>query len=222
MNVYLEIGEKRTFAAAIDWPGWCRSGKDAQLALEALAAYGSRYAAVLSATHLDFQAPVSSEEFNVVERIVGNATTDFGAPGKIPVVDNDSVDDLQVKRLRELLKACWQTFDCIANFAAGKDLRKGPRGGGRDLESIIHHVIDADVAYIRKVGWNFKIESNYEWKVEFPRTRQAVFQALESAAHGELSAAGPRGGKLWLPRYFVRRVAWHVLDHAWEIEDRLN
>ncbi len=22
-------------------------------------------------------------------------------------------------------------------------------------------------------------------------------------------------------RYFVRRTAWHVLDHLWEIEDRL-
>ena len=31
---------------------------------------------------------------------------------------------------------------------------------------------------------------------------------------------GPRGGKRWLPRYFVRRVGWHVLDHALEIEDR--
>jgi hypothetical protein len=26
--------------------------------------------------------------------------------------------------------------------------------------------------------------------------------------------------KLWSPRYFVRRSAWHALDHAWEIEDR--
>jgi hypothetical protein len=32
----------------------------------------------------------------------------------------------------------------------------------------------------------------------------------------------PRSGKLWTPRYFVRRTAWHALDHAWEIEDRLQ
>jgi hypothetical protein len=25
----------------------------------------------------------------------------------------------------------------------------------------------------------------------------------------------------WPPRYVVRRAAWHVLDHAWEIEDRI-
>jgi hypothetical protein len=22
------------------------------------------------------------------------------------------------------------------------------------------------------------------------------------------------------PRYAIRRIAWHVLDHAWEIEDK--
>ena len=32
--------------------------------------------------------------------------------------------------------------------------------------------------------------------------------------------SGPRGGKIWSPRFFVRYVAWHTLDHAWEIEDR--
>ena len=56
---------------------------------------------------------------------------------------------------------------------------------------------------------------------ELDRTRQAVLDALAAAAHGEVPARGPRGGVIWTPRYFVRRVAWHVLDHAWEIEDRV-
>jgi lambda repressor-like predicted transcriptional regulator len=25
---------------------------------------------------------------------------------------------------------------------------------------------------------------------------------------------------IWPPRYAVRRGVWHVLDHAWEIEDK--
>jgi hypothetical protein len=37
--------------------------------------------------------------------------------------------------------------------------------------------------------------------------------------------ASPNGGtppvpKGWPPRYAARRIAWHALDHAWEIEDR--
>jgi len=38
--VYLESGSRRTFAGAIDWPGWCRSGRDEASALEALLSYG--------------------------------------------------------------------------------------------------------------------------------------------------------------------------------------
>ena len=27
-------------------------------------------------------------------------------------------------------------------------------------------------------------------------------------------------GSSWMPAYFLRRAAWHVLDHAWEIQDK--
>ena len=39
---------------------------------------------------------------------------------------------------------------------------------------------------------------------------------LERASDG----TPPDGGK-WPPRYAARRIAWHALDHAWEIEDRV-
>lgn len=52
------------------------------------------------------------------------------------------------------------------------------------------------------------------------RTRAAIRAALVAAARGELPERGPRGGAIWTPRYYVRRAAWHTLDHAWEIEDR--
>ena len=51
--------------------------------------------------------------------------------------------------------------------------------------------------------------------------RKTILTTLKTAARGEIEAYGPRGGKRWSPRYFVRRDAWHVLDHLWEIEDRL-
>ena len=51
--------------------------------------------------------------------------------------------------------------------------------------------------------------------------QQADEQALAFATSDEMPATGPRGGALWKPRYFVRRSTWHILDHAWEIEDRI-
>ena len=221
IDVYLENGRKKTFASAVNWPGWSRSGLDEPSALQALSEYGARYADVLHSTELGFYAPENPSAFAVVEQLEGNATTDFGAPGMIPSRDSEPVDD-ELQRFQELLKACWQTFDTSARAAVGQELRKGPRGGGRDLEKIVNHVMEADLAYLRKIGSNFKKGEMINLKNEFRLTRQAILDALISAASGELPLYGPRGGLLWPPRYFVRRVAWHVLDHAWEIEDRMN
>ena len=79
-KVYLEVGNRRTFAAALEWPGWCRSGRDEAAALQALFAYGPRYARVLRPARLGFQAPKPAAALVVAERLTGNATTDFGAP----------------------------------------------------------------------------------------------------------------------------------------------
>ncbi|HJQ14841.1 MAG TPA: hypothetical protein VJ830_08850, partial [Anaerolineales bacterium] len=87
VKVYLEIGQKRTFAGALDWPGWCRSGRDEESALQALFDYGPRYARALRYARLGFQSPDDVSYFVVVERLKGNATTDFGAPGTPPSAD---------------------------------------------------------------------------------------------------------------------------------------
>src|SRR5215207_2796718 len=80
IEVYLEIGQARTFAVALDWPGWCRSGRDQDTALQALYDYGPRYARALQRTRLAFRAPSKPADLVVVERLTGNATTNFGAP----------------------------------------------------------------------------------------------------------------------------------------------
>ncbi|UCD41130.1 MAG: hypothetical protein JSV69_11140, partial [Chloroflexota bacterium] len=127
----------------------------------------------------------------------------------------------EYERYQNILEACWQEFDHAVQQAAGKELRKGPRGGGRDLERIINHVLDGDRGYLSRLAWKFKREETNDLSDELRRTRQAILEALEAAVKGELPEKGPRGGIIWKPRFFVRRVAWHVLDHAWEIEDRI-
>jgi len=52
------------------------------------------------------------------------------------------------------------------------------------------------------------------------QTRSAVLEGLAASAGGKIAARGPRGGVRWKPRFFVRRLLWHALDHLWEIEDR--
>lgn len=222
IDVYLEIGEKRTFAGAMDWPGWCRSGRDEASALQSLFDYGARYGRVLRRARLGVRAPGDVSAFKVVERLKGNATTDFGAPGLAPSSDSEPVNTGELHRFEKLLKACWRTFDADMKAAAGKVLRLGPRRGGRELEGIVEHVLGSDAGYVNQVGWKFKAEATGDLDRQIEQTRQAILSALTSSARGEIPPKGPRGGLRWSPRYFVRRLAWHVLDHAWEIEDRLH
>lgn len=221
LEVYLERGNKRVFAGAIDWPGWCRIGRDEASALASLIQYSPRYASVLLPLKIGFQPPGDVSALTVVERLTGNATTDFGAPDAAPSRDANPVNEAELKRLQALLQACWLAFDTAAQAASGKELRKGPRGGGRDLEKIAQHVIGADAAYLSRLGVSYKTSEENSSSEEFKRIRTASLEGLASAAHGELPARGPRGGTRWTTRFFVRRSAWHVLDHAWEIEDRL-
>jgi len=98
-DVYLEVGQKRTFAAALQWPGWCRSGRDPEDALEALAAYGSRYRAAVGQTAGGLKIAKSGPSFDVAERVKGNATTDFGAPGVVPKLDGVDLSADDARRL---------------------------------------------------------------------------------------------------------------------------
>lgn len=222
IKVYTERGEKRTFAAAIDWPGWCRGGKDEASALQALVDYGPRYAHVLRSSGVAFTAPKSVAELRVAERLRGSSGTDFGAPGAYPAADERKMDAAELKRSEALLRACWAALDAAAKRASGKVLRTGPRGGGRALEKMLAHVREAEDAYLGSLGW-WSLQGKHEPKDRtMAQVRQAALKGIRASAAGEIPKRGPRGGSRWSARYFVRRAAWHVLDHAWEIEDRLE
>ncbi|MEJ2412191.1 MAG: hypothetical protein P8Y34_04240 [Anaerolineales bacterium] len=124
IRTFIESGRKRTFAAAIDWPGWCRRGRDENTALEALLESGPRYQEVLSRSTLPFQSPCDIEYFAVVERVPGSSTTDFGAPDGSLITDDEPVNDQDLDRWLKILRACWEAFDKALQSAEGKELKK--------------------------------------------------------------------------------------------------
>jgi hypothetical protein len=217
--VYLETGTKRIFAGAVDWPGWCRSGRNESAALQALFDCAPRYARVLRGTGLGFISPADPSSLKLVERLKGNTTTDFGAPDASPKVDSQRVTARDLQRLSDLLRACWRYLDATARKARGKSLRKGPRGGGRDLQSIVRHVNESEGGYLSALGGKL---GDPGVRKDPRLMRRVILEGLAASARGDIPARGPRGGLRWTPRYFVRRVTWHILDHAWEIEDRLE
>ena len=217
VETYLEVGAKRVFAGALDWPGWCRSARHEEDALEALLAYGVRYAEVLEGSGVRFSPPARTSTFDVVERLNGDATTDFGAPSIAPKADAVAVDRRWLTRHLKILQACWKAFDRAAEHVTGP-LAKGPRGGGREVDAIVAHVVGAEASYARMIGAKMP-EFDGADLVAAREERAIVVEALERAVADGIPA-GPRGGKRWSAPYFVRRAAWHVLDHAWEVEDR--
>ena len=219
MRVYLETAPKRTFACAVDWPGWARHGRTEEEALASLLEYGSRYARVVEGVRLGFTAPVAPAQLAVVERLTGNATTEFGAPGVAPSFDAErACDAATLERLEAILRCGWRAFDAAVAAADRVELAKGPRGGGRTLEQIVAHVVEADAAYLAALGW--KAPKGGEPAARLAATREAIVAALRASAGGEIPEAGPRGGRRWTARYGARRIAWHVVAHAWEVERR--
>jgi len=221
VEVYLEVGAKRVFAGALRWPGWCRSGRDEPSALQALVDYGPRYAAALGKVAPGFPAPADSGGLEVVERLPGDATTDFGAPGAVPAQDAKKLSIAELERQIAILTACWEAFDATAGSAGSLPLRSGPRGGGRDVARMRAHVLDADRGYLAQLGGKFR--SGGQAPEETVRlVREAFVEALWGRVRGELPDVGPKGGVRWPPSFAVRRSAWHALDHAWEIQGRLE
>jgi len=211
-DVALEVGKQRAFAAALDWPGWCRSGRDADRALAALALAAPRYAVVAGEAGVRF-GPMP-EAFEVVERLPGSASTDFGVPGAIAAHEYAALTRAEAERLARLLAACWSVFDRVV-AGAPATLRKGPRGGGRDRDKMVEHVLMAEGAYASRLGLRLSVPA--------PADAAAVAafrQALLATVPAAVGPAQPVVKGRWPPRYAARRIAWHLLDHAWEIEDR--
>jgi len=196
-RVYVEAGSKKAFASAAGWPGWCRAGKDEAGALAALAAYAPRYAKVAKLASIDF--PKDATDFQVVERLRGDATTDFGAPGIAAKEESKPLSAAESKRMIALLDAAWKYLDQV-RAKAPESLRKGPRGGGRDREKMFAHVIESELGYSRYIGLRLKEPD-----------RDAMREALRN----------PHSSYKRPATYMARRIAWHALDHAWEMEDRI-
>jgi hypothetical protein len=213
--VTIEHTPKKTFASAADWPGWSRSGKTEALALEALAAYADRYGTVAAAVGDPFTAGLAADDFEIVERLAGSAGTEYGVPSRPSERDARPTTEDDAARLAGLVEAAWAFFDRTAS-AAPEELRKGPRSGGRNTSKVVAHVMDADRAYADQMG--LKVG-------EFAPADAPAVQAMRSAMLEVLRAARdglPLAGRRWLARYAAHRIAWHALDHAWEIEDRIE
>ncbi len=217
-RVTLEVGPKgkKVVAVAPDWPGLERGAKAEKDAIERLSSYVPRYAQVakLSGMGAEFGTVRS---FDVVERYPGTGSTDFwGISFGFSSIDKQVVSGDELERELTLMQACWTYFDDVRRRVSA-EMRKGPRGGGRDRDDIVHHTLSTEQhAWAKMIGVITPDEAVQTGK-RLKAYRDAYCQAIRS-----YHSQGKLAGKVakWPLRYLIRHTAFHTLDHAWEMEDR--
>jgi hypothetical protein len=215
MRVLIEEAPKgkRWVAIAADWPGLERNGKSEDEALEKLRAYVPRYLLVARRARLGTELGRQSRP-SVVARHTGTGSTDFWGISFAPSAeDRRGVDDATFERRLALLAATWEEFDEVA-ARVSEELRPGPRGGGRSRDEIIRHVLNVEAADFAK-----RVKVPAEWEELVPPKGRAAHRERFVAAMREWRAADRPLGN-WTVLYLLRHSAYHVLDHAWEMEDR--
>jgi hypothetical protein len=207
---------KRAVAFSLDWPGWSRGAKTAELALETLESYRERYRpiAALAGMTREFD---SAGPIEVVEDKVGTASTDFWAISFSPssTERKEPMGEAELERGITLLQASWAFFDSVAGRVSA-EMRKGPRGGGRDRDHIIRHTIRVESEdFARKVGLRIP-EGGALSPDGLRQYRTSYVAAMRAYNAGEVD----RRMRSWTLPFLIRHSAFHTLDHAWEMEDK--
>jgi hypothetical protein len=214
IRVMVEAGKKkRVVAVAFDWPGWDRSARTEDDALRVLATYRPRFAPVARLAGLGDEFDATGD-LDVVERVAGIGMTDYyGVSGRWAQRELEPMSRAECERKVALLEASWATFDAAAGRVS-PELRKGPRGGGRERDEIARHVNGAEIfEFAPKVGVKVPLETRQDPE------RLARYRAAFVAAIREHAADGSPA-RSWPLQFLIRRCTWHMLDHAWELEDR--
>ena len=206
---------KRSVAFSIDWPGWSRGAKTAELALETLESYRERYRPVAGLAGMEREFAAAGPLL-VVEDKVGTGSTDFWGISFSPsTAERGPMSEAELERGITLLRACWVFFDGVA-ARVSPEMAKGPRGGGRDRDRIIRHTIRTESEdFAKQVGLRIP-EGAALTSDGLRQHREAYVAAMRAYNAGEVA----RRMRSWTLPFLIRHSAFHMLDHAWEMEDK--
>jgi hypothetical protein len=94
------------------------------------------------------------------------------------------------------------------------ELRPGPRSAGRRRDQIIRHVYINEPEQLSR-----KVEVRTPPELVLTPDGLATHRQAYLAAIRAYNAEG-KPARTWPIQFLVRRTAHHVMDHAWEMEDR--
>jgi hypothetical protein len=117
-----------------------------------------------------------------------------------------------LERELTLMQACWTFFDDV-RLRVSAEMRKGPRGGGRDRDRIVRHTLVNEQDWGKGLG--LRTPEDAILTDEGLRAHRDAYCNAIRAFHAEGKTAGK-----WPLRYLIRHTAFHTMDHAWEMEDK--
>jgi hypothetical protein len=214
LRVILELGKKRkVVAGAMDWPGLDRWGTSEEDAIEKLLSYVPRYTSVPERAGIE-KAFSRARDVEVVERVQGSSSTDFWGIAHVPSqIERDVLSAADLERRLDLLRACWAYFDDVAARIT-TELRPGSRSAGRTRDQIVRHVlINEPEQFSRKVEVRTPPDE-VQTRKGLATHRQVYLDAIRAYNSEDKPA------RTWPIQFLIRRTAHHVMDHAWEMEDR--
>ena len=216
LRVIIEVGkkERRVVAGATDWPGLDRWAKTEDEAIAKLMSYLPRYAPVASGAGLATELSRQREP-RVIDRVTGSGSADFWGIAHVPSdTERQPLAPADLERRLVLLQSCWTRFDEVAGRVSA-ELRPGPRGGGWTRDELIRHVhLNEAEQFTRKV------EVRTPREVMLTPKGRAVHREATLEAIRAYNAEGRIAGRSWPIQFLIRRIAHHLMDHAWEMEDR--
>lgn len=215
MRVRMEHGPRaeKVVAYAADWPGLERNAPNEPAALATLITYRSRYEDIARRAGLHDEY-LRETGIDIIERYKGSTSTDYhglsfaSSPQEreSPILPDDCDRQLLI------LNACWEYFDDVAERVSA-ELRKGPSGGGRNREQILSHVYGAEIQWAKRV----KVNTPPGFLL-LPHRRREHRDKFTAGVRAACAAGKPAGD--WTLSFLIRRTAYHLMDHAWEMEDK--
>ena len=215
LRVILEIGKKRrVVAGATDWPGLDRWGTSEDDALKKLSSYVPRYVGVAERAGMADAFAQGAGQLEVVERVPGSSSTDFWGIAHVPAqIEREILSPADLERRLDILQACWAYFDDLA-ARVSTELLPGPRSASRSRDQIVRHVY-----YNEPEQFSRKIEVRTPKEVVLTPDGLLAHRKAYLAAIRAYNAEG-KPARTWPIQFLIRRTAHHVMDHAWEMEDR--
>ena len=144
----------------------------------------------------------------------GSSSTDFWGIAHVPSeIEREVLSAADLERRLDLLRACWAYFDDVAGARRRRAPARAPQRRAQRDQIIRHVYRNEPEQFSRKVEVRTPLDVVLTPE-GLATHRQAYLDAIRA-----YNAEG-KPARTWPIQFLIRRTAHHVMDHAWEMEDR--